>query len=413
MPFFLCFLLCVDFGCSPKSSSPQQNNVTTQTPPQLSPAILRKDVKAPKIISIVPSAYIDEFNQKEVSFKDGDPVLYRKWVTKWNLEPAISQTALEKDKKHLPYFIVTVRDEDTVARDLSLFYSFSIESSDTEYNIAERYRLNNQEDQWVIILSRQTASDDIYTQAGKHKIILHLKAKDMAGNETVKDDFFFEIENLKPKISIHFNQPLNEIEEYLKEKKLGSFSMKSDNVEKIRQGKKLSEKKVIANIVIENETDDDLYVKLDFIQQKILFRQEKWFQNLSFVSPYVSELISRKSFLDALLESEIIEEANFTNLKTLGHVLLLPGKDIHNSSDRHKAHFVLLSNFNFEKKTPEEILNPSIKPNTLIESLVLNGYLEVATVPVRVPQNYYRFTTNWDVKGESYTYTLKRASSLF
>lgn len=367
--------------------------------------VIRKDLKAPVISQIQPGSYIDESSGQRVDFKE--KIVFKKFVTNWKRGPRVSELNLEENRKHLPYFMVTVEDEDTAASDIIVDYDIMEDNALGETTKVERHHYRRAErlkssNQWVIILSEETVGHENILTAftGERKFILHLRATDSTNNKSFKELEFWVI-NLKPPLTITV---------YTDKIKIYTHADSDEfRPEKLRTGESHPEKVIFSKVFVENQNANGMYVKISF--DGILdYKFQRW--NQSWVGDrFVSTLLSQLGWKNAPVTSEVMEwDAKTQDMHVArrenfpGHesIFGLPPYDISSGEKGRSALVLSLStHFGFQNREPEEKLNDSLSPNVYVDALKVIGNLKILTAPKEMLPEFYGVPQNWNDHSQS------------
>lgn len=392
---------------------------------------MRPDTKAPVIVSILPGAYVDESLGEWVDFNirrqrnHDEKVEFKKYVTNWRMDPAQSQWALERERKRLPYFVITIEDEDTSVDNLSVSYDVSFgddqegeASHRRHFRSADKYAFGRS-NQWAVILSEQTVGEFLTTFTGEKEFILHIKASDGGNNKTV-GEFRFTIHNLKPEVNIYTAWDYMDSEGYpLRDRTVFWGEHQDTYLEQLRStGIPFSEGIVFSKVMIENKNRYGMYLKVSY-DGTLEYEFQKWYQEWK-EDRFAHTLLYSQKWGNAPVVTEVMEWRGNHELKPqscvqlyglLDGIYYIPPFDPSLEDEGRLALILLfITRFDFLRRHSAIEFNNSLNPNLFIDILKNEGYLKIYTAPHGLPEDFYHLESNWRDLSSPYSRVLKIVS---
>lgn len=408
--FFILFLAVLNgfgIGCSEKHSGSKD-----QSPSPYDAAQLRSDASPPRISAITVGPYYDELENALVDFeirktREGTAnVHFHRFVTHWKVDPTDreDQRNFLAREKQLPYFIVTVDDADTPLENLTLYYAFERKEDDAKaplsYLVAEKYKFGKL-NQWLVILSEETAGLTLNSFAGEKSFVLHLKAVD-SGKQETKGGFPFKVTNLQPPLHI-FKDPDYRDEKSYPENLVPALFWAESHFKKnlgiLRAGGEISTSLFLIKFVIENKHPFEMLAKVAFRRGRLNYSTEKRFEKRDGKTLEVVNLYS-KAWSNAPVFVFVGNEkgtlANIEGGERQFAYSLSPSDLSLGEKGRSELFLYFVSDFKFRNEHPEETTSQStLSPNVFVDRIAMDGDLIIHTAPAGLPEAYYKQESNW------------------
>lgn len=378
-------------GCG-KENSQESSNQLNQ---------LREDKVSPVISEIQVSTYTNEATGK-VESMDIKKVIFNKKITQWELDPTISQLSLEVEQKHLPYFIVTVDDEDTPHERVSLSYCFYRGDQKISDTLLFKPAIPYGPKRWKVMISKETVGNQLLAFLGERKFVLQLKASDGI-NKSTTEEIRLKVSNLHPLIRWVLNP--SDFPENKSSMLLGDVFKSSLQDEywtllkeiKERKSKSLDNNVVFSRIFIENGSFESLYIKIafnGFLENELLQNYQTWDPESKSLE---SKPVSMERWSKAMVRLDVtrwdkdkLVKVNPLPLEGHENVYELPS-----AQESRGLVISLLTRLEFTEFSVQHYYS-NFTPNFFRHLFKLHGVFSISSAAKGLPQEFYGLDSNWN-----------------